>query len=305
MGLAAARTKQKFGLDPRNTNWFRDTERFGHRHLVNMGWEPGHGLGKVSNSITSHIRVKIKRDNMGLGADLGRNKSVNGNEINADGNTYLDNFQKLLGRLNGHEDEINDAVEKKRQDRIISGRWGIDFVKGETVSSTWDKEQKKMIQKETESARKRKSSAKETSCKRRKISKVEGMDEDEQRLHRHKHYHHKSKKTRLDGKVSQKKHHKHSHSVEKEKKKSQGDKHENHHHHHHHHHHHSSSKDNDKGDSSSKKRKDPTTSDSDTGEAQQMGTVLQSKMALRSKWIKQKRAAVMDKKALQEIFMVR
>jgi Pin2-interacting protein X1 len=33
--------------------------------------------------------------------------------------------------------------------------------------------------------------------------------------------------------------------------------------------------------------------------------VIGSKMALRSKWIKQKRAAVMDEKALQEIFMIK
>ena len=231
MGLAAARTKQNFGLDPRNTNWFRDTERFGHRHLVDMGWEPGHGLGKVNNAITSHIRVKIKRDNMGLGADLGRKKSVNGNDINADGNTYLDNFQKLLGRLNGHEDETNEAVEKKRQERIISGRWGIDFVRGETVNSTWDKVQKKFVDQETEPSHKRKSSSKEKASKRQKLENMEAADgdfENEKKSH-HKHHHHKSKKSGSDGKTSHKKHHKHNRLANNEGK---------HHHHHpppHHH----------------------------------------------------------------------
>ena len=41
MGLAGTKVKQRFGNDPRNTNWSNDTSRFGHQYLSKMGWKQG------------------------------------------------------------------------------------------------------------------------------------------------------------------------------------------------------------------------------------------------------------------------
>ncbi|KAG7862662.1 hypothetical protein KL919_001792 [Ogataea angusta] len=84
MGLGAPRTKQRFGLDPRNTNWSNDVSRFGHRHLEKYGWKPGQGLGLTNNATTSHIKVVIKQDNTGLGASLAR-KSAKKDEFDSRG----------------------------------------------------------------------------------------------------------------------------------------------------------------------------------------------------------------------------
>ncbi|QPG76767.1 hypothetical protein FOA43_004161 [Brettanomyces nanus] len=281
MGLAAPRKRQKIGLDPRNIKWLNDKDRFGHRFLVNMGWKPGEGLGRVEHAITTHIRVKVKRDNLGLGAGLAKRRGANGSELDAGDNTYLDNFQKLLGRLNGKEDEINSAVEIKRKDRIISGKRGMGFVRGATLSSTWDQQNRKLKRKpdeENEDERK-------AGCEKEKLDEQSSSDDED---------HHGSSKN--SGKGHQ---HRHHHHHRKEKSKKSESKSEKHHHHHHHHHNHHNKKQN----SEDRKRQllTPLLDDSYNGTP----TVLRSKLALRSKWIKQKRAAVMDAKALQEIFMVR
>ncbi|VEU19613.1 DEKNAAC100869 [Brettanomyces naardenensis] len=286
MGLAAPRNRQKFGIDPRNTNWSNDTSRFGHRHLVKMGWAPGEGLGRVDHAITTHIRVKVKRDTLGLGASLAKRRGASGDELDAGDNSYLDNFQKLLGRLNGKEEEISTSVERARKERIITGRWGINFVRGDTLRSTWDKEKK--LLKET-SVRKRRVRDEEPACKRQKLDSNDDDDDDEssddtetstkhKKKHHHKHHHHHHRE-RTDteskdskSKKSKKGKHKHQH---KGKKKTVNDR--------------------------KKELLTPAMDDSDSGTP----AVLTSKLALRAKWIRQKRAAVMDAKALQEIFMVR
>lgn len=264
MGLAGTRTKQKFGIDPRNLMWSNDTSRFGHQHLMQMGWTPGQGLGKVDHAITSHIRVRIKSDNVGLGASLARKKDANGSVLDAGDNAYLDDFQKVLGRLNGKEEETADAIDRRRKDRIISGKRGMDFVLGDTLSSTWDAKTKTLLKYGGEDHRKR---------------KIEDSDEEKQSKRKHKHKHKKEAKE-----------HKHKHKHSKEAKE------------HKHKHKHKSSKS--KKETKEDRREElltPVPEDpSDKGPK-----VIGSRMALRSKWIKQKRAAVMDAKALQEIFMVR
>ena len=161
MGLAGTKVKQRFGLDPRNTNWSNDTSRFGHQYLERMGWKPGKGLGLVEHATTSHVKVSIKDDNLGLGSKLAKKQKTD--EFDSGECSGLDVFQRILGRLNGKEDQINKEIERKRKDNIINGKWGIQFIKGEVLQSTWDKEAKKLLDKGT--------------TKKRKIDSVDSSEE--------------------------------------------------------------------------------------------------------------------------------
>ncbi|ODV93049.1 hypothetical protein PACTADRAFT_52188, partial [Pachysolen tannophilus NRRL Y-2460] len=143
MGLAAPREKQRFGFDPRNTNWSNNTSRFGHQYLAKLGWQPGKGLGLVEHATTTHVKVTIREDNVGLGAKLARSQKKD--EFDGGECVGLDVFQRLLGRLNGKEDQISQELDRQRKDNIINGKWGISFVKGEALKSTWDAETKKLI----------------------------------------------------------------------------------------------------------------------------------------------------------------
>ncbi|KAK4191721.1 protein PXR1 [Podospora australis] len=133
MGLAGAKNKRRLGNDPNNTKWSRNTETFGQKLLRSQGWEPGQYLGaqgaahaeSYTEASTSHIRVTLKDDTLGLGA-----KRNNGDEC-----TGLNAFQHLLGRLNGKSEDVLAAEEKKREDTKLSlyverklGR--INFVRG-------------------------------------------------------------------------------------------------------------------------------------------------------------------------------
>ena len=104
--------------------------------MTAQGWQPGDYLGAkdakqaehYTAGSTSHIRVMIKEDNLGLGAKIG--SGVGHGEC-----TGLDAFKDLLGRLNGKEE---DEIEKERRSRedlkraIYSERkWGSTrFVQG-------------------------------------------------------------------------------------------------------------------------------------------------------------------------------
>lgn len=123
MGLAGTKVKQRFGLDPRNTAWSNNTERFGHQYLEKMGWTPGKGLGLVNHATTTHVKVSIKMDNAGLGAKLA--KKTKKDEFDSGECAGLDVFQRILGRLNGKEEQVNNELERKRIDNFVNGKWGM------------------------------------------------------------------------------------------------------------------------------------------------------------------------------------
>ncbi|KAL1959268.1 hypothetical protein VTO42DRAFT_2455 [Malbranchea cinnamomea] len=135
MGLAGPRKRTKISHDPNNTAWSRSTTSYGHRIMTAQGWTPGSLLGAGNTSYgehltaasASHIRVILKDDNLGLGA---KPKSKREDEP-----TGLDAFQDLLGRLNGKSDSEIAAEQRKREDVKLLGyvgmRWGaMNFVKG-------------------------------------------------------------------------------------------------------------------------------------------------------------------------------
>lgn len=101
--------------------------------LRSQGWEPGKFLGAEgaahaewhTEASSTHIKVTLKDDNLGLGA-----KRNNGDEC-----TGLDAFQSLLGRLNGKPEDVLAAEEKHREEvklnRYVELKLGrIRFVSG-------------------------------------------------------------------------------------------------------------------------------------------------------------------------------
>lgn len=115
--LIKIRRRAKISHDPNNTAWSRSTANYGHKLLLSQGWTPGSYLGAVnaphahlhSDANASHIRVAIKDDNLGLGAKRGSGQG-------AGECTGLDVFQGLLGRLNGKSEAVLEKEQRSRDD---------------------------------------------------------------------------------------------------------------------------------------------------------------------------------------------
>ncbi|CCU74497.1 G-patch RNA maturation protein [Blumeria hordei DH14] len=157
MGLAAPKKKLKLSHDPNNTRWINNTDSFGHKILTSQGWKQGEYLGARnaphaefhSAANSSHIRVIIKDDNLGLGAKVGT--GVGHGEC-----TGLDAFKNLLSRLNGKDkDEIDN--EQRSRDNIrkaiyMEKKWGslrfvsAGFLVGDKIEDSINKESKPSLQ---------------------------------------------------------------------------------------------------------------------------------------------------------------
>lgn len=296
MGLAEVKNRQKFGLDPRNTTWSNNTERFGHQYLEKMGWAPGKGLGLVDHATVSHVKVLFKQDNQGLGAKL--SKRTKKDEFDSGECAGLDVFQRILGRLNGKGDKVSDELDRQMKERVLNGKWGMHFVKGEVLKSTWDLEAKKLMaeQKTVLESKKRKAgdteekkvkrSKKEKTEKRMKKDKKVKKEKTDKKDRREK----KEKKNKIDEKESSKeadsgdKKLRRSKDTKKEKSKDKKSK--------------------PKKETSSENASPEVTRDTMLKPREQSPVPISTRLAVRAKWIRQKKASVMDAKALNEIFMV-
>ncbi|CAB4256152.1 similar to Saccharomyces cerevisiae YGR280C PXR1 Essential protein involved in rRNA and snoRNA maturation [Maudiozyma barnettii] len=270
MGLAATRVKQRFGRDPRNTNWSNDTSRFGHQQLERFGWKPGMGLGMAPmHSHTSHIKVHVKDDNVGLGAKIsrkGRKDEFDNGEC-----AGLDVFQRILGRLNGKEQEIENELDLQRKEKILDGKWGVHFVKADVLASTWDPKTKKIKSYSNKKSNSSDDEEEEEPSKKKKKNKRNRSDDD-------------------DNDEEEKKHHKkHKHSSDKKKAKKAAKK---------------AKKAEKAAKKAEKKSAKKALKMKSSKTASNIPTAITTRLSVRSKWIKQKRAAVMDAKALNEIFMI-
>ncbi|CAR21774.1 telomerase inhibitor [Lachancea thermotolerans CBS 6340] len=322
MGLAATKNKQKLGLDPRNTAWSNDTSRFGHKHLEKMGWRPGSGLGMMPNATTTHVKVSIKDDNLGLGAKL--RKKDKADEFDSGECAGLDAFQRLLGRLNGKEDSVSNELDIQKKQNIINGKWGIHFVKGDVLASTWDAKTKTLKLYSNESTKRkldsedeeypssRESKRSKKSKESRKSDKKKDVSEEDKETVKKgdKSRKDKDKKLKKDGDTKDKK----EKRVKKEKKdkKDKKDKHKMKKTEDKKQKHKKSEKDRDEKHKNKKdKKREYKSSKSNKVSRESMlkprdpqENAIASRLSVRSKWIKQKRAAVMDAQALNEIFMV-
>ena len=128
MGLAERKTKQRFGADPQNKQWRDDKNRFGVKMLEKMGWTEGKGLGSRQHGQTEAIRVKMKQDNLGIGAD----------KVNTSDN-WLENssgFDQLLQSLNS----TNSVTFTASADQMTESSLGRlyhrrKFIRNKTVSN--------------------------------------------------------------------------------------------------------------------------------------------------------------------------
>ncbi|RPA83361.1 hypothetical protein BJ508DRAFT_413558 [Ascobolus immersus RN42] len=189
MGLAGPRNKSKIGHDPRNTHWANNTTRFGHKMLTQQGWNPGDTLGShtldattLTDASHSHIKVFARSDNAGIGALPG-----------ADDTTGLDAFQRLLGRLNGKEEQVNAELQRKIEERIGGVKWvkGGVYVSGDIEAlRVAEMERRKRVEEEkngifrteessdTKGKRKRDDADSEKSEKKKKKRKEKDLDGD-------------------------------------------------------------------------------------------------------------------------------
>ncbi|KAL9131868.1 MAG: hypothetical protein Q9217_000314 [Psora testacea] len=134
MGLSGPRKRSKISHDPNNTSWSRCSTKYGQRILQAHGWKPGDQLGASHTSYASsqtvvsvsHFKSALKDDTLGLGARRG----------GKDGEpaTGLNEFQDILGRLNGKggsEIEKEQSVRRELQKDRYLERWGtLRFVSG-------------------------------------------------------------------------------------------------------------------------------------------------------------------------------
>ncbi|XP_071955659.1 PIN2/TERF1-interacting telomerase inhibitor 1-like [Antedon mediterranea] len=89
--LAEPRRRQKLSSDPRNTAWKNDSDKFGKRMMVKMGWTDGKGLGANEDGCQDHIKVTLKNDTRGLGCSTSHeDKWI----------AHQDDFNSLLANLN-------------------------------------------------------------------------------------------------------------------------------------------------------------------------------------------------------------
>ncbi|KAJ2820888.1 hypothetical protein GGI24_004356, partial [Coemansia furcata] len=77
--------------------------------LEKMGWSEGKGLGANEDGMKEHVKIKLKSNNFGIGADR---KNIRNWLENADG------FSELLSRLNSDTNtpsETADSDESKKK----------------------------------------------------------------------------------------------------------------------------------------------------------------------------------------------
>ncbi|KAF8939464.1 hypothetical protein EDD21DRAFT_391548 [Dissophora ornata] len=154
MSLKAVRhAKQRLAPDPRNLHWANDTNKFGLKMMEKMGWSQGKGLGAKEDGVQEHVKVRLKENNLGVGAT----KKTSDNWL---GNT--DAFSKLLAELN--ERVENDTQENNDNDEDESS-------KSESESQASEEEDDKKSSKKAKKEAKEKKSKKEKKDKKDKKEK--------------------------------------------------------------------------------------------------------------------------------------
>ncbi|KAI8968980.1 hypothetical protein BDF20DRAFT_792647, partial [Mycotypha africana] len=110
MGLAGQKDKQRISADPNNLFWSKDESKFGFRMLQKMGWAPGKGLGVNEDGHKEHVKIRLKDNNLGVGATK---KNID----NWLGNT--DAFSRLLADLNS---QSNSEASSMNGDESIESK---------------------------------------------------------------------------------------------------------------------------------------------------------------------------------------
>ncbi|KAI9018611.1 hypothetical protein CLU79DRAFT_761145 [Phycomyces nitens] len=169
MGLAGQKTKQRLSADPNNLNWSKDQSKFGFKMLMKMGWAPGKGLGVNEDGSKDHVKIKLKDDNLGLGASK---KTVD----NWLGNT--DAFSQLLADLNTRTETVEvtetivETTETVTKRKLDDSSEDGDEELSEKKKQKKEKKEKKQ-KKEKKSKKDKENKAEEDGDKKSKKSKKE------------------------------------------------------------------------------------------------------------------------------------
>ena len=81
---------------------------FAAKQMAKMGWTEGTGLGKKRDGMVSHIKVKKREDNMGLGVEKERTR-----KLGAEGMWWSANVSETLFRLQQQKSSSSDKKSKK------------------------------------------------------------------------------------------------------------------------------------------------------------------------------------------------
>ncbi|KAJ3199031.1 PIN2/TERF1-interacting telomerase inhibitor 1 [Entophlyctis luteolus] len=119
MGLAGRREKQRISADPQNRGWADDEDKIGFKMMQAMGWTSGKGLGKNEDGMSEHIKVSLKANNLGIGADR---KSTD----NWMDNTFA--FSSLLENLNKNQDQ-NAQMSGREDDNSVGAETKDDSLR--------------------------------------------------------------------------------------------------------------------------------------------------------------------------------
>jgi hypothetical protein len=87
------------------------TSAFARKQLEKMGWQDGTGLGKKRDGIKTHIKVKKRKDQEGIGADKAAAEKATSTE-----QWWKDSLGDTLARLSSKGGKKGDKKKKKRKD---------------------------------------------------------------------------------------------------------------------------------------------------------------------------------------------
>lgn len=89
---------------------------FAAKQMAKMGWEAGTGLGKKRDGMVSHIKVKKREENMGLGVEKERTR-----KLGAEGMWWSANVSNTLARLQQKKDEKKPKKKKNKKSKKDKG----------------------------------------------------------------------------------------------------------------------------------------------------------------------------------------
>jgi Pin2-interacting protein X1 len=87
------------------------TSTFARKQLEKMGWSDGTGLGKKRDGIKTHIKVKKRKDQEGIGADKAAAEKATSTE-----QWWKDSLGDTLARLSSKGGKKSDKKKRKRKD---------------------------------------------------------------------------------------------------------------------------------------------------------------------------------------------
>ncbi|KHN95308.1 PinX1- protein [Metarhizium album ARSEF 1941] len=131
--LAEKQSRSRISKDPNNTKWTRNTKSFGQKILRAQGWEPGQFLGAQNASHStlhtaanaSYIRVAVKDDIRGLGYSRAKEDEVTGLDV------FSDLLSRLNGKSEESVERDGQARLAVKTNRYVEARWGpMRFVRG-------------------------------------------------------------------------------------------------------------------------------------------------------------------------------